>query len=146
MPRLKKSPPPDAPAPRARTSSRWAIGRPKKDAATLRSRVLSVRLSADEYERLKGEALAAGIPLPALTRAKVTGTASVALAPAPGIRKAETPELFALRRAVDASGINLNQIARKLHMSGEYVPRELQDAMAAHHEILARILAQEIFD
>src|SRR5688572_10496029 len=78
-----------------------------------------------------------GLSLTEWAGAKVIGgRVSVQLGSAPQ----ESPGLFQLRQELSRVGVNLNQIARRLNMTGELRPDELTDCCVHLDEILRRLL------
>jgi hypothetical protein len=127
------------PPERGRTSSRWALGRPKKAAPELRARRVNFRVDDAELTALRSRAKAAGLSLSEFARVQVTGhAASKASARAAVL---ESPEAFALRQEIGRVGVNLNQITRRLHTTGEHEPAELRDVCATLNLLMRRILA-----
>jgi hypothetical protein len=105
------------------------MARPKKSADAARSHVVAFRLNDAEMARLRSEADAAGEAAGETARAKVTGAGpSVRFASKRRSGPTESPAMFELRRQLMRVGVNLNQIARHLHMSGEHEPEELRNA------------------
>jgi hypothetical protein len=124
------------------------MSRPKKSAPDTRPHVVAFRLNDAELARLQSEAGAAGVAASDAARAKVTG-AGVAVRLGRSPRRAtpppESPAMFQLRQELSRVGVNLNQIARRLHMTGEHQPDELKDACRDVDEILRRMLADDAF-
>lgn len=118
--------------------------RPKKSAAISRSHVVAFRLNDAEMARLRSEADAAGMAASDTARRKVTGTRA-ALRVLAARANAEPPAAFELRQQLVRVGVNLNQIARRLHMSGEYEPDELKAACRSLDEVLQKLLSGRIF-
>ncbi len=115
--------------------------RPKKTAASTRPHVVAFRLNDAEKARLQDEAAAAGMALNDAARAKVTGaTASVRFSAKRRQAPAENPALFELRQQLTRVGVNLNQIARRLHMTGEHEPQELKHACRDLDELFRALL------
>lgn len=115
--------------------------RPKKSPAATRPHVVAFRLNATEHAQLQCEADAAGMATSDVARAKVTGArSSVRFGSKRRSAPAESPALFALRQQLTRVGVNLNQIARHLHMSGEHEPEELKNACRDLDELFRALL------
>ena len=98
-----------------------------------RTRIVQFRLTEADYDRLKREADKAGIVPNECARVKATGKAMT-------IR--QTQEIpFAVTYELNRIGVNLNQIARRLHMTDEYDPTALTAACERLNELLQIILA-----
>lgn len=117
------------------------MARPKKSAATARPHVLAFRLSDAELARLQSEADAAGMAPSDAARAKVTGArSSVRFASKRSGPPVESRALFELRQQLTRAGVNLNQIARRLHMTGDHEPEELRNACRDLDELFRALL------
>jgi hypothetical protein len=115
-----------------------AGGRPQADTEARRESVVAVRLTAAQRAQLDARASSAGLPLPDFMRA--------ALVDAPPTRRRQAVSARATLsaeelRALNAVGVNLNQIARSLNM-GERRPvhDDLQEAIAALQTIFGKYL------
>lgn len=117
------------------------MARPKKPTNETRPHVVSFRLTDIEMAQLEKEAVAAGLVPNECARLKTLES------PAPGKRKKEREgrrELqvsFELRQELRRVGVNMNQIARRLNMTGEHEPEELASASKRVDEIITHILA-----
>lgn len=117
------------------------MARPKKSAAAARPHVVAFRLNDAERARLDAEANAAGMAPADVARAKVTGArAAVRRLRARTAGHADSPAMFELRQQLTRVGVNLNQIARRLHMTGEYEPEELRNCCRDLDELLRALL------
>lgn len=121
------------------------MARPKKPHAKTRPRVVAFRLNDEEFARLRFEADANGLRPTEVARAKVIGRFTVPVSKATEGPAPEPPALFALRNEVARVGVNLNQIARRLNMTGAHEPDELAAACWAANEVLRRILDRHVF-
>ena len=140
------SPFPGAPLPsarllRTRRTRESLMARPKKRTAATRPHVVAFRLNDAERARLAAEAAAAGLAPNDVARAKVTGARVLRTPLVAGARQppAESPAMFELRQQLTRVGVNLNQIARRLHMTGEHEPDELKNACRELDAMLRRI-------
>lgn len=105
---------------------------PKEPKVTL-PRVVQFRLSEADYAKLKRDAQAAGIAPNECARLKTTGGVVT-------VRQSyELP--FAVTYELGRIGVNMNQIARQLNMTGEHEPAELAEACERMDEMLRVILA-----
>ena len=117
------------------------MARPKKPTTETRPHVVSFRLTDIEMAQLEKEATAAGLVPNECARLKTIG------GHAPGKRKKEREEehrlelSFELRQELRRVGVNMNQIARRLNMTGEHEPEELASASKRIDEIITHILA-----
>jgi hypothetical protein len=105
------------------------MARPKKSAADARPHVVAFRLNDAEMALLRSEADASGMAASETARAKVTRARASARFGA--TRRSAAPEsqaMFELRQQLVRVGVNLNQIARRLNMTGEHEPDELRNA------------------
>ena len=122
------------------------MARPKKKTAATRPHVVAFRLNDAEQARLDAEAAAAGLAPNDIARAKVTGArSSVRLSSRRTEPQAESPALFQLRQELTRVGVNLNQIARRLHMTGEHEPAELRNACRDLDELLRALLGGQFW-
>lgn len=111
--------------------------RPKKPQDERLRRIIKFRVTDAEFDALRREAEAVGLSAHECARMKATGTMPVVVSSA----QAEPPGMFELRTELRRVGVNMNQIARRLNMSGEHYPDELRDASKHLDEILLEILA-----
>lgn len=113
-------------------------GRPPKAADRQRRHVIRFRVTNAELDALRTEGAAAGLSPHECARLKATGGASL---PPSGVgAQVEPPGMFELRQELRRVGVNMNQIARSLHMTGEHFPDELRDAGQHLNEIFTRML------
>jgi hypothetical protein len=120
------------------------MARPKKQTAT-RPHVVAFRLNDAERARLQRDADASGLAPNDVARAKVTGThASVRLSSRRAESQAESPAMFELRQQLMRVGVNLNQIARRFHMSGEHEPDELKNSCRELDAVLRAVLEMRL--
>ena len=113
-------------------------GRPKKPRAEKRAHIVSFRLTASQMAKLHTDAAAIGLEPNECARVKTTGravSARISFGP-----QAEPPHLFELRQQLVRVGVNMNQIARQLNMTGEHEPDALREASQHLNEILRRLL------
>jgi hypothetical protein len=103
--------------------------------------VVSFRLTDAEMARLEKEAAAAETVPNECARLKTVSRR------VPGKRKPAREAghvlevSFELRQELRRVGVNMNQIARRLNMTGEHEPEELAEASRRVEEIIIRILA-----
>ncbi|MGQ0846547.1 MAG: plasmid mobilization relaxosome protein MobC [Sporichthyaceae bacterium] len=91
-------------------------------------------MTAAEQERLAALAAAADVSVPRLlVESALAGGPESAAA-----RAATSAELVALGRALGRVGVNVNQIAKASHATGE-VPETTADTLAAIREVTARL-------
>ena len=114
------------------------MGRPKKTSAQTRPHVVSFRLNAEEMAQLRKEAEEAGLEPGERARMKAVRVRGVAGGPA--TRRPSSPEAFELRQELRRIGVNMNQIARRLNMTGEHEPEELREASKHLDEVFLRML------
>lgn len=121
------------------------MARPLVAPSRARSHVVAFRLTGDEHARLAATATAAGVSVAELARAKALGGRAVAALTAPAAvqSRQDAAALAALRYEVNAVGVNLNQIARHLHMSGEPTPAEVRQACRDVSDVLRKLLASD---
>lgn len=118
------------------------MARPKKNSAATRPHVVAFRLNDAENARLQAEAAAEGLARNDIARAKVIGPrASARVSAGRFAVPAESPALFELRQQLTRVGVNLNQIARRFHMSGEHEPDELKSACRELDSIFKALLS-----
>jgi len=102
--------------------------------------MVSFRLTDAEMAQLEKEAAAAGTVPNECARLKTVG----GRAPAKRRSAREAgPVLevsFELRQELRRVGVNMNQIARRLNMTGEHEPEELTQASRRVEEIITQIL------
>lgn len=115
--------------------------RPRKKVEQARRHVVKFLLTAAEYAALSAQALSAGMDVNDYARTKATGRAARRLSASP----AEPPGTHELRQQLIRVGVNMNQIARQLNMTGEHEPAELQAASQHLERIFERILADVTF-
>lgn len=94
---------------------------------------MQFRLTEADYEKLAAEAEKAGIVPNECARLKTTG----------GVLQTQEQQSFptAMIRELNKVGINVNQIARKINMTGEYQPDVLEETCQYLNEVLRTILA-----
>jgi hypothetical protein len=116
-------------------------GRPLKGRQR-RERVIRFRVTKAEFDAFRKEGAPAGLSPHECARLKATGGAPLPLPPAYARAQVEPepPGMFELRQELRRVGVNMNQIARSLHMTGEHEPGELREASQHLNEIFARIL------
>lgn len=120
------------------------MARPKKPTEERRTHVVSFRLTGAEMARLEKEAAAAGTVPNECARLKTTGGR------APGARRKAREGgrglevSFELRQELRRVGVNMNQIARRLNMTGEHEPEELASASRRVDEIITSLLTSGV--
>jgi Bacterial mobilisation protein (MobC) len=116
------------------------MARPKKPADKTRPHVVSFRLTDEEMARLEREAAALGTVPNECARLKTVG----GRAPGKGKPAREAGRVlevsFELRQELRRVGVNMNQIARRLNMTGEHEPEELAEASRRVEEIITQLL------
>lgn len=117
------------------------MARPRKDAEAVRLHVVSFRLTADEFTQLESEGRGVGIGANDCARVKTIGLPAPSSAAAPQVT-APGAVSFDLYQEVRRAGVNLNQIARKLHTLGYAEPAELAEAGQLLKEALTILLAE----
>ena len=117
------------------------MARPRKDAEAVRLHVVSFRLTVDEFTQLESEARGVGIGANDCARVKAIGFPAPVNAPAPPPGPPEAVS-FDLYQEVRRAGVNLNQIARKLHTLDYVEPAELAEAGQLLKEALTILLAE----
>lgn len=117
------------------------MARPRKPTDETRPHVVSFRLTDAEMARLQEEAAAASTVPNEYARLKTVGGR------APGQRRKGREAgrglevSFELRQELRRMGVNMNQIARRLNMTGEHEPEELASASKRVDEVITTILA-----
>lgn len=98
---------------------------------------MGIKLTPNERAGLEAAAAAQGAPLSAYIRALCLKRSTSIVAAA-----GRNPEAKALLYELSAIGNNLNQLARRSHISGEPpAPDELEPALRALKAAIARVLA-----
>lgn len=113
------------------------MARPRKDPQEKRVHVMRLRLTDAELQRLKNEACRVNMSPYAYARIKMIG------------QEAKLRQVFELPPdlvfEVGRCGVNLNQIARRLNMSGEYEPEQLAFACERLEELINIVLSDIIY-
>lgn len=104
-----------------------------KDPQEKRIHILHFRLTKAEMKRLEDEAGTVDMKPAEYARLKTTGEAAT-------LRQVfELPSELVFE--VGRCGVNLNQIARRLNMSGEYEPEELAFVCERLEQLISTVLA-----
>ena len=100
-----------------------------------RTRIITFRVTDDEYARYQERASRAGLAVGAFARAAGLEDAG----PRARRRPVEHQKLAQLMAAVNRVGNNLNQIARNTNLGLDIEVPELRDALQQYHAVIAAI-------
>lgn len=99
-----------------------------------RRKIIGVRLSEDEYERVRNRASALGLSMPRMMLEAVLEPSGGSTA----AERADIEELMAIRRLNGAIGRNLNQIARAVNSGALPAPPALDATLEKIADLIAR--------
>lgn len=107
--------------------------RQPKEPKVNRPHIVQFRLTAAAYAKLQREAQQVGMLPNECARMKTTEGV---------VKVRQTPDLpFAITHELGRIGVNLNQIARRLHTIGEHDDAQLAEACERMNEVLTVLLA-----